>query len=210
MFNPTGRGRQVNRGVVRNMRVTRRGIFFAAAVVAWLLLIQPRFRQQTRTFPSVLRETPALRDDRVLPGVAWQVLAPRHRGTSPVPLTILFTPGWLGPVEVLIETPRGRHATVTPARGIPWPQALPPLRVGDWCAVTIRGPHGRRAEAAYLRVPLPRLEAGMGEPDFLELGLPALAILRGGAELPVASLRAGVTEVPERGPSATMARAREW
>ena len=146
----------------------------------------------------------------VEPAICWQVLAPRHRGTSPVPLTVLFTPGWLGPVEVRIETPRGCHATVTPARGIPWPQALPPLRVGDWCAVTIKGPHGRTAEAACVRVPLPKLEAGMGEPDFLDLGLPALAILRGGADLPVASLRAGVTEVPERGASATMARAREW
>lgn len=197
-------------GVVRSMRVARRGILFGAAIVAWLFLIQPSFREETRTFPASLQEAPALLDDGVLPGVSWQVLAPRHRGTSPVPLTVLFTPGWLGPVEVRIETPRGCHATVTPARGIPWPQALPPLRIGDWCAVTITGPHGRSAEASYVRVPLPKLEAGMWEPDLLDLGLPAVAILRGGADLPVATLRAGVTQVPERGPSATMARAREW
>jgi hypothetical protein len=138
---------------------------------------------------------------------AWQVLAPRHRGVSPAPLAVLLTPGWLGAVEVRVETPRGVHAAVTAARSLPWPAALPPLRIGEWCSVTIRGPHGGAAEATFLRVRSPA--PGRSDPDWLGLGLPAAACLRGGPEGRAACLRAGVCGVPEWGPSANMPRARE-
>jgi hypothetical protein len=83
---------------------------------------------------------------------AWKVLAPRGRGASPMPLIAFATPGWLGPVEVTVETRSGRTVSVTTSRAFPWPESLGSLRVGDWCSVTVAGPAGRRAAAAYLRL----------------------------------------------------------
>jgi hypothetical protein len=117
-----------------------------------------------------------------------------------------MTPGWNGAVVVRIETPRGVHAAATSARGLPWPSTLPPLAVGEWCAVSISGAHGRSAEAAYLRAS--PVDAGL-DPDFLSVGLPALACLRGGPDLVVATLRAGLVRMPDFRASATMTRARE-
>jgi hypothetical protein len=87
---------------------------------------------------------------------SWEVLCPRGPGTSPTPIVAFATPGWLGPVEVTVETARGRHVSVTSARTFAWPEALGALGVGDWCAVTLAGPAGRSAAAAYLRTaPVP-------------------------------------------------------
>src|SRR5687767_14726203 len=120
-------------------------LVLALASISWLLFVQP---EPDAPPPPLARAPPNL----VPAGLDWQVLAPRHRGGSPAPITVFATPGWLGPVEVRIET-RGRwHAAVTSARALSWPPALPPLPIGEWCSVSISGAHGRSAEAAYLRV----------------------------------------------------------
>jgi hypothetical protein len=86
----------------------------------------------------------------------WRVLCPRGRGSSPAPIVAFATPGWLGPVEVTIET-RERSTVVTTAnRTLPWPVDLGVLAVGDWCAVTVSGPLGKAASTAFLRcAPVP-------------------------------------------------------
>lgn len=88
----------------------------------------------------------------------WVVLCPRGSGSSPAPLIAFATPGWLGPAEVTIETPRARTVSTTSNRSLPWPESLGPLEVGEWCAVSVSGPLGTAASAAFLRcAPVPEL-----------------------------------------------------
>jgi hypothetical protein len=173
------------------------------AVAVWLLLGSGRERTSGA---SGWDPAPGAEAAHGLP--EWQVLAPRHRITSPVPLIVFATPGWLGSVEIRVETRTGVHAAVTTARSLPWPAALAPLEPGDWCAVTVSGAHGRSAEAACLRA---AIVPGADSPDSggaLSVGLPSAACLEGGPDLGAALLRSGVDRLPASGASATMSRDR--
>jgi hypothetical protein len=115
----------------------------------------------------------------------WAVLCPRGTGTSQAPIVAFMTPGWLGAVEVTIEAPGRTSVSVTTERSVAWPEALRPLAIGEWCAVTIAGAGLRGAESAYLRI-APEAENS----------------------LPGAS--GGLGPLPDSPPSDTMPRAREW
>jgi hypothetical protein len=114
----------------------------------------------------------------------WAVLCPQGRGVSPVPIVALATPGWLGAVEVTIETPRRTVVSRTGARSLGWPEALPPLAIGEWCTVIVSVAGEVRASSSYLRI--------AGEAQNQREAAPGSA-----------------APVPESGPSDTMPRARE-
>ena len=94
---------------------------------------------------------PARPEPDWIAAASWAVLCPRGAGTSPTPIVAFVTPGWLGPVEVTIETRARTIVCMTSGRTLAWPESLGALGVGEWCAVTVAGSSGKRAAAAYLR-----------------------------------------------------------
>jgi hypothetical protein len=184
----------------------RTAVALGGIVVVWLCATMPR-GLGTEAAPMEPRRSVREAPEPRVP--EWQVLAPRHRETSPAPIVAFVTPGWSGHVEVRVETPRGVHTTVTRGRSLSWPRELRPLATGAWCAVTVSGCGGRMATATALRVPPPRDGARESAADFLSVGLPAAACLDGGPHLGAALLRAGLERLTAPRRSDTMARARE-
>jgi len=99
------------------------------------------------------RRTSVLRASGI---VRPQILYPRHRILSPVPLVLIAVPADPGPVTVTLVTEEGlRWETCTIRRAIPWPPGTRLLRPRERGFLTLDSPAGK-ARAGFVHVP-PRL-----------------------------------------------------